>query len=126
MAFQLCHMLLLIFPLLFCEKLLENGYFTLEDNALEESSCVPIADSREDLDWRNRDVKFTIDNEDLQNIQIIPFRDITAPLYDMHPDGVGSKDCTRYCYFPQMWQPVWWKIHNAINKTIDNKAARRY
>lgn len=63
-------------------------------------------------------MKFIIDNEQLENIHIIPFRDITAPLHDMHPDGVGSKDCTRYCYFPQMWQSVWWKIDNVMNKTV--------
>ena len=38
---------------------------------------------------------------------MISFRDITLPLHLMHPDGSSNKDCTRFCYFPQMWQPVW-------------------
>jgi hypothetical protein len=98
-----------------------NGYFTVEGNEapLEDSSCVPIADSRQDLDWRNRDAKFIIENEKLDNINVIPFRDVTAPLYDMHPDGPGSKDCTRFCQFPQMWQTVWSKLSDATNITAD-------
>jgi hypothetical protein len=95
-----------------------NGYFEFsEETMLADSSCVPIADSREDLDWRNRDVKFIIENEKLKHIHIIPFRDITAPLYDMHPDAFGSKDCTRFCYFPQMWQSVWWDMNRISNRS---------
>lgn len=103
-----------------------NGYYTLEEeDVLADSSCVPIQDSREDLDWRNRDVRFTIENEHLNNIHIVPFRDITAPLYDMHPDGFGSKDCTRFCYFPQMWQSVWWKINDVTKNSIKKRFRRR-
>ena len=29
---------------------------------------------------------------------VLQFRDVTAPLYEMHPDGPGNKDCTRYCH----------------------------
>ena len=96
-----------------------NGYFTVEENnaPLEDSSCVPIADSRGDLDWRNKDVRFIIDNEKLRHVAVVPFRDVTAPLYDMHPDGAGSRDCTRYCHFPQMWQSVWLKLNEITNIT---------
>lgn len=97
-----------------------NGYFTVEENnaPLADSSCVPIADSRGDLDWRNRDAKFILDHEKLRHINIVPFRDVTAPLHDMHPDGYGSKDCTRYCHFPQMWQSVWSKLNDITNRTL--------
>ena len=106
-------------------KITENGYFALDENVLEDSSCVSMADSREELDWRNRDVKFTIENEGFKHIRVIPFRDITAPLHDMHPDGHGSRDCTRYCYFPQMWQSVWLTIDDASKNADAKKIARK-
>ena len=132
-----------------------------------------------EFDWRNADVYHSIENEGYSNIHIIPFRDLTLPLFNMHPsvssssssggggggsDGVGStsgmssvssmasgsgygyeshdsssaggadnitysekrkkdkaqplpprapdsQDCTHYCYFPQMWQSVWYHLH---------------
>jgi hypothetical protein len=81
------------------------GYF--ENGASSEGSCTPLQDSRGDSDWRNREVRNVISNEFLEEIKIIPFRDVTAPLHQMHPDGDVSRDCTRFCYFPQMWQTVW-------------------
>jgi hypothetical protein len=56
-----------------------------------------------------------LENEDYSAIKMIPFRDLTLPLYNMHPmsSAVGAtgatqdQHCTHYCYFPQMWQSVW-------------------
>jgi hypothetical protein len=82
-----------------------NGYF--ENGASLDGTCTPIKDSSPDFDWRNREVQNVIRNEHLGDIDVIPFHDLTAPLYQMHPDGDESRDCTRFCYFPQMWQTVW-------------------
>lgn len=54
-----------------------------------------------------------IENEGYNNIHIIPFRKMTMPLYNMHPTSAMQQDCTHFCYFPQMWQPIWYEIYNA-------------
>jgi hypothetical protein len=100
-----------------------NGYFSYEfAHSLDfahltgDSACVAIGDTRGDLDWRNRDFRHIIENEELKHIHVIKFRDVTAPLHEMHPDGPGYKDCTRYCYFPQMWQPIWYGLNEASKR----------
>lgn len=101
-----------------------NGYhlnsFALDDSDRGKNrhySCQPNEDSSPDLDWRNSDALAYITTNDLDNIEWIPFHDITAPLYSMHPSGgpnASDTDCTQYCYFPEMWQPVW----NSLNKVV--------
>lgn len=66
-----------------------------------------------ELDWRNNDVKNTLANEDLRHIRVIPFHKYTMPLHNMHPTSPQSEDCTHFCYFPQMWQPVWHVLYNS-------------
>jgi len=91
-------------------NLTSNGYFEKGANPAE-GSCAPIQDLSKDLDWRNYDVYKMIENIGLQEyINVIPFRDVTAPLYDMHPTNRVTKDCTHFCYFPQIWQTVWNEI----------------
>lgn len=79
-------------------------------------SCQPNEDSSPDLDWRNSDALAYITTNDLSNIEWIPFHDVTAPLYNMHPYGPNASDtdCTQYCYFPEMWQPVWGSFNKVI------------
>ena len=88
----------------------KNGYF--QNGALpQDGSCSALQDSSPSLDWRNRDVKLLLDKLALggveSNIHLIGFRDVTAPLSDLHPVEDFSEDCTRFCYLPQMWQSVW-------------------
>lgn len=89
------------------------------------SQCVPIADYTPTSDWKNQEIKSCIKNNNYQYINLIPFRDLTAPLYSMHitpPEISGGweisghennhhnsrlVDCTHYCYFPQMWESIW-------------------
>ena len=71
-----------------------------------------------DFDWRNTDVQHMILNNDYSHITMMPFRDITLPLYNMHPtssEGRASvhQDCTHYCYFPQMWQSIWYRLYRS-------------
>lgn len=70
-----------------------------------------------------------IENNELKEVKIVPFRDITAPLFNMHPTWAAnptdpdsqrllessqsqSKDCTHFCYFPQLWQSVWYHLYS--------------
>jgi hypothetical protein len=100
----------------------DTGYFALDgDSTL--SSCTPVADSSPEYDWRNRDVRQIIENEELKGIHIIPFHDITAPLHDMHPDSEVWEDCTHFCYFPQMWQPVWFYLFRLTNEILNRAEA---
>jgi hypothetical protein len=91
----------------------ENGYFANSNINVEATtqSCVPLADSTPAFDWRNRDVQQSIENENLRNIHILRFHDVTAPLFEMHPDA----DCTRFCYFPQMYQGLWRQLNAVIS-----------
>lgn len=68
-----------------------------------------------ELDWRNVDVYNQIENEGYKHIKIIPFHEVTTPLYNMHPNSPVSQDCTHFCYFPQMWEPVWYSLQNATS-----------
>lgn len=110
------------------------GYYDLEymQEQATNGTCVPIADATPgksrcivggsrlpdlvlptELDWRNIDVLHAIENENLQHIRMIPFHKATMPLHDMHPTSSESEDCTHFCYFPQMWQPVWYALYNS-------------
>jgi hypothetical protein len=84
------------------------GYF-INGGLPEEGSCQPLRDSSPQLDWRNREIKLAVDSlEHPDSVQIMGFRDLTAPLHDMHPNTDNYvRDCTRFCYFPQMWQTIW-------------------
>jgi hypothetical protein len=70
------------------------------------------------LDWRNEDVYHIIEKEGYHQIRMIPFHKITMPLYNMHPNSAAAQDCTHYCYFPQMWQPVWYELYNASQSMV--------
>ena len=102
------------------------GYQTVDSLSEGHISgpCVPLRDAQKSLDWRNREVYTYIRNENLRNIQIISFRDVTAPLFNMHAQTAGvyvgnantsSTDCTNFCFFPQLWQIVWSHLMDDIN-----------
>ena len=76
-----------------------------------------------EFDWRNTDVYHMITNGGYSHINTMPFRDITLPLHNMHPSssvaGRHGEDCTHYCFFPQMWQSVWYHLYEgAFGKQI--------
>lgn len=100
-----------------------NGYFA-NDGSPAVGECVPLADSTPDLDWRNYDVEKYIENQELRSaIHLIKFRDITSPLYDMHPSSSEQNDCTHFCYFPQLWQSVWNRVSAKVFEIDDVKIA---
>jgi hypothetical protein len=96
----------------------EVGYFESEWQVREEAatngSCTPIYDSSPDYDWRNKDIASLKENLELEHISIIPFRDVTLPLFNMHPSGENGQDCTHFCYFPQMWMSIWNHLYRHI------------
>jgi len=98
----------------------EHGYFAFEGES-SDGACHPLADYTPEFDWRNRDVRLHIENEKLENIHMIAFRDVTAPLHDMHPESADAKDCTHYCYFPQMWQGVWAQMERVVSMSLEGR-----
>lgn len=96
----------------------DSGYFESswdQRQAMENGSCIPIYDSTPDHDWRNSDVINLLENLELEHVRVMPFRDITAPLFNMHPSHQSKQDCTHYCYFPQMWQSIWFDLNEAMS-----------
>lgn len=98
------------------------GYQTVDSLALAEQtpsgqlntvSCVPLDEAQNSLDWRNREVYAYAHHKNLHNIEFVPFRDLTAPLFNMHTmrvptnSNISAADCTNFCFFPQLWQIVW-------------------
>jgi hypothetical protein len=67
--------------------------------------------------WRVTQVQDVWKELNIQNISYVPFYKATEPLYRMHA-GLPTKhlvvDCTHYCVFPMMWQPLWSGLATAI------------
>jgi hypothetical protein len=82
---------------------------------------MPIAE----YDWRNGDVKHSIVNNRLEHVTLLPFRDLTSALYNMHPSTAQAPDCTHFCYFPQMWQSIWFDLLTHITPGNVPKQTRR-
>ncbi|CAE7485656.1 unnamed protein product, partial [Symbiodinium microadriaticum] len=102
------------------------GYISLTVDDDEPSECVPIEDASNQLDWRNNEVRSHIRNEELHNIHIIPFRDVTTPLFNMHVSShlhQGVVNCDKYCYFPQMWEGVWTSLSYGIRELLNVSAS---
>ncbi|KAJ1392015.1 hypothetical protein B484DRAFT_408580, partial [Ochromonadaceae sp. CCMP2298] len=60
------------------------------------------------------DVYHLIENGNHKHVNIIPFREITLPLHNMHPTSSSHEDCTHFCFFPQMWQGVWRSMYDQV------------
>lgn len=95
-----------------------NGYYDREysHDQFNNGTCVPLADATPILDWRNIDVYNLLEKNKLKKIHMIPFHELTMPLYNMHAGNSRFQDCTHYCYLPQMWQPIWHQIYSATKK----------
>jgi hypothetical protein len=81
-----------------------SGYYSSPQmiEAGNNGTCTQIADATPEFDWRNRDVYHLIENGGHKHVNIIPFRDLTLPLYNMHPNSGSHEDCTHFCFFPQV------------------------
>lgn len=105
-------------------NLTKTGYF-LNGGDPRSGGCQPILDANRVYDWRNRDVRLILERERLHNIHMIPFRDVTAALWSMHPNDRSVPDCTRFCYIPQLWQTVWSKLDQVISSTYTTETVKR-
>jgi hypothetical protein len=65
-------------------------------------ACLDIKDKSKDADWRNQDIRKIIEENNFQ-IKIIPFYNITLPLWNMHVNG-HLRDCTHFCWTPMLYQ----------------------
>jgi len=87
---------------------------------VDNTSCAPLQDTQNSLDWRNREVYTYARGKNLRNIYFIPFRDLTVPLFNMHAmpaESVGTTpvtDCTNFCFIPQLWQIVWYYLVSGV------------
>lgn len=75
-----------------------NGYWPGAKYAsVMKLTCVPHQDTSAQADWRNREIEDILRNKNLFMIQVIPFFNITAPLWSSHPSG-HMQDCTHFCW----------------------------
>jgi len=63
--------------------------------------CVPINDTSPDSDWRNTDIRNIIYSNKF-DVKILPFYNVTVPLYEMHVNG-HKQDCTHMCWTPMLY-----------------------
>ena len=78
-----------------------------------------ISNYSEPADWRNYIIKQFIRSnpEYSKDILYFPFADATKETPDMHTCHLKYKhDCTHYCFWPLLYQPLW----NQINKASEN------
>lgn len=97
-----------------------NGYWPGEkySNTMK-LHCVPINDTSYTADWRNRDIETIIQTNKLFRIKIIPFYNITKPLYAGHPGG-HMKDCTHLCWSPMLYMPIFNSMDRMMDESIKN------
>lgn len=83
-----------------------NGYWPGVKYASEmKLQCNPIEDTTAAGDWRNSDVRAIIENNKLEHISIIPFYNVTLPLWSSHVNG-HLRDCTHFCWSPMLYQSL--------------------
>ncbi len=52
-----------------------------------------------------------------RHIELLRMFDLTAPIADMHVcSPLYHYDCTHYCFWPLMWQPLWHELDAAVRK----------
>lgn len=91
-----------------------NGYWPGVKYATNmKVGCVPIKDPSPAADWRNRMVEQIVRRGNLFKVKIMPFYNITVPLWSEHPNG-NLRDCTHFCWTPLLYQSVF----HALLKTI--------
>eukprot|EP00600_Ochromonadales_sp_CCMP1393_P001388 CAMPEP_0174977042 /NCGR_PEP_ID=MMETSP0004_2-20121128/13379_1 /TAXON_ID=420556 /ORGANISM="Ochromonas sp., Strain CCMP1393" /LENGTH=324 /DNA_ID=CAMNT_0016228161 /DNA_START=85 /DNA_END=1059 /DNA_ORIENTATION=+ len=93
-----------------------NGYWpgVKYSNTLR-LACVPLADPSPAADWRNRDIENIIISNNLFMIRIIPFYNVTIPLWSEHPNG-HLKDCTHFCWSPMLYQSVFYEMNRGMEQ----------
>jgi hypothetical protein len=52
-------------------------------------------------------------NSNNSEVVVLPYRDYTFPLHDVHPH-----ECTHYCHDPHVWLPIWRWLRIAFERTV--------
>jgi hypothetical protein len=92
-----------------------NGYWPgVKYAASMQLKCEPIADTSSSGDWRNSDIRAIIAEHNLQHVQILPFYNVTLPLWSMHVNG-HLRDCTHFCWSPMLYQSLFHALAGAVN-----------
>lgn len=92
-----------------------NGYFTQN-----QTNCVPIQNTSLEADWRNYYVYQELSSQQLENITMIPIRDLMIPLYREHFRG-NYIDCTHYCYWPMIQLPIYDSLYQILKQDLHQK-----
>jgi hypothetical protein len=79
-----------------------------------KSGCFPIKDPSAQADWRNNDIRNMIKESKLNRIQILPFYDLTVPLWNLHVNG-NKQDCTHFCWSPLLYQSFFHHLRHALD-----------
>jgi hypothetical protein len=53
---------------------------------------------------------------DSRELVIIPFRQYTIPMHNLHP---SAGDCSHYCSTPYLWLPLWRSLRLAIDRLVE-------
>jgi hypothetical protein len=75
--------------------------------------CVEIQDKSADANWRNTDVEMILRENNLVNIKVIRFYNLTVPLWTEHVNG-HLKDCTHLCWTPMLYQPIFHALADSV------------
>lgn len=79
-------------------------------------TCTPIADPSPEADWRNYDVRELVSKNNLSTVQIVPFYNVTLPLWSEHPNG-QLRDCTHFCWTPMLYQSIFHFMDRAMSSS---------
>jgi hypothetical protein len=94
-----------------------NGYWPGVRYAADmKLKCEAIADNSTTADWRNSDVRDIIRNKGLHQVEIIPFYNVTLPLWTSHVNG-HLRDCTHFCWSPMLYQSL---FHALADKVLSS------
>ena len=92
-----------------------NGYWPgIKYSNTMQLGCFPLNDSSPAADWRNRDIEHIILKNNLFNVKILRFYNITVSLWSEHPNG-HLKDCTHFCWSPMLYQPTFHELDDALS-----------
>lgn len=91
-----------------------NGYWPGQKYSHDmQLKCIPINHTSPTSDWRNNDIDAIIRaNKFEDKIHIIPFYEMTIPLYELHVNG-KMRDCTHFCWTPMLYQYLFHALANA-------------
>lgn len=95
-----------------------NGYWPGQRYAASmKLRCSAIADNSTTADWRNSDVRDIIRNKKLSQVEIIPFYNVTLPLWTSHVNG-HLRDCTHFCWSPMLYQSLFHDLADKVRSSI--------